>query len=269
MKKVFVGLAFTGLLMGDFAYGMKKESFEDKLIKAVSDDDCKKVNTLAEENQKSFFEKVCNDKFLLKHIVPFLSDDTFVEEKNVGTRRRGLASYLLFSIYKQDLVKPSKEIFDAWAKAALSKDLKYNFETSESACNSTIKVMGDHDISDKCAMGFAYAISDVGTVSKPLSRDLLDEHYFIIAGNIEVALKQKSEKKWKISKGTIGDAIVIPAQYHVQFKNAGKEKLIMLVPTDPPYNQIGKLTNYNVETYMKEEDGYWDKDGKVIGEKQD
>lgn len=67
-------------------------------------------------------------------------------------------------------------------------------------------------------------------------------------------------KKQAFAKGKPGDYIRIPRNTPVQFKNDNNnEKLIMLVPTTPPYNVIAQKTNWKVETLLDPKQGYWQK----------
>jgi mannose-6-phosphate isomerase-like protein (cupin superfamily) len=173
---------------------------------------------------------------------------------------RGLAFLALFELSKHGY-KFDPMLFTLFEKSATFKGLNYVVVEEDKSCNVEIKVLGDHE-NNSTNVGLAIAISAEGGVSNALHRDLLDEHYFIMAGEVDVAMREKNGAEWKVTHGKPGDYIFIPRKVHVQFKNAGKGKLIMLVPTTPSYGSIAKKTP--VEVLLDPKDGCWDKKGDRI-----
>lgn len=135
-----------------------------------------------------------------------------------------------------------------WKKAALDKILPYEHTGIADCCKLTeIKVMGNHNGKEA-----TYAINSAGAQSIPVRRDVLDKEYFVISGNGAIWIK--TNNKEQVIPVQEGAHVVIPKGASTQFKNMGNDKLIFLVITSPPYEE---LVAKNVKIETKLESGYW------------
>lgn len=225
----------------------KNMDSQDLLVSAIEKARSVEVFRLLENDSEN---SLGDEQFIKKLIVPFLSSE--------DPKVRGLASLFLFKkVFDFNTTFPA-DVFDEWKNSALNYKLKDIGRVDSPLCSALIRIMGDQSYGKKedDAYGVALAIAESGTVSIPVQRKDLNEFYFIISGKGEVWLKDIKSGDEKVFELKPGVAVEIPSASIVQYRNTGKEKLIMLVPTSPPYNVIGKRTNWNIEKQFKK--GKWE-----------
>lgn len=177
-------------------------------------------------------EAMSDIEFIRQEILPLLFDqNSFV---------RGLAFFAILE--SGEICKKDPVVLQACKKSALDLSLSDVLRKRNDACRAFVREMGNYDYKDgqNCfSVSAALAILDKGAVSPPVKREKLDEYYFIISGVLDVWLCQPP------AGGTVtrllpGDSIFLPRGASVQFKNPAQEKVILFVPTNPPYDRIAK-----------------------------
>lgn len=220
-------------------FGMKKEGrIQASLVSAIKKDNGKKVFELLGCDSKN----ALGDKaFAVKSVVPFLSHE--------DSRIRGLAAFVLFQKTYDGKLALGSDVFATWGKHALEYRLKDFKRMDSPLCAAKIRIMGDHYYGDteKEGYGIVYAIAEPGTVSIPVQREDLDEFYLVVAGQGEVWLYDVDSKEESVTALKPGVAVKIPRTCIVQYRNTGEGELVLLVPTNPPYNVIGKKTGWKIE----------------------
>ena len=160
--------------------------------------------------------------------------------------KRAIASITLMYIARKE--KLPQSVFETWKKAALEKKLSYEHIGVADCCKLTeIKVMGNHNGKEA-----TYAVSGVGAQSIPVRRDVLDEEYFVLSGNGAVWVKTNNKEQVVLIQQ--GSHVVIPKGASTQFKNFGDDKLVFLVVTSPPYEELA-AKNIKIETRL--DSGHW------------
>ncbi len=204
------------------------------------------LDSIVRDNSREVFE-------LLKgNIKDIYGDQNFLEGQvtpllmHPNPRVRGLASLFLYKMVVDGGIELSSRILDDWKAAALKLELEDQFRTESTACLASIRVMGDQSYGDgeDEAYGVVIANAQPGTISEPVRRPDLDEHYLIISGIGKVWLNDEASGEEKVIELLPGKTAFIPRTSIIQFRNTGDDDLIFLVPTTPPYNVVAKKVGF-------------------------
>lgn len=129
------------------------------------------------------------------------------------------------------------------------------FETKQLPLEASHIAPDGSEIRELCVTrngGLAHCTLPVGAVSTAHTHKSVEEIWYFIQGQGEVWRHLEGQRAEKPVAVHAGICLTIPVGTHFQFRNTGKEPLLFIISTMPPWP--GPDEAVRVEDYWKQED---------------